>query len=281
MGKLAKNSTIMLRNRVRIPIMGFGTGDMEENEKKQVAVIREALDAGYRHFDTAYIYHSERAIGTALRESKISREDVFITSKVWDADVRRGPVAILNEFEESLRRLGTDYIDLYQIHWPVQGKLVEAWNVLENLYLTGRVRALGIGNVKRHHFMEIMSNCKVYPHVHQDEFTPYCTGDYIRHFDQYYNIVEETMMPLRRLTHEKPDGVLAELGKKYGKSLQQVVLRWNIQCKRVVIPKSVKPHRMRQNMDIFDFELTPEDMEKINALNYDGDINGDPDVTCI
>lgn len=281
MEKLTKDSTIMLRNRVRIPIVGFGTGDLEENEKKQVKIIREALDAGYRHFDTAHIYHSERAIGTALRESGISRDEVFITSKVWDASVRRGPIAILNEFEDSLRRLGTDYIDLYQIHWPVQGKLVEAWKVLEQLYLTGRVRSLGIGNVKRHHFMEIMANCQVYPHVHQDEFTPYCTGDYIRYFDNYYGIAEETMMPLRRLTHEKPDGVLAKIGEKYGKSLQQVVLRWNIQCGRVIIPKSSKPHRMRQNLDIFDFQLTQEDMGQINGLNYDGDINGDPDVTCI
>lgn len=280
MDDLNIHSTIELSNRVKVPVIGFGTGDMEEEEKKLVAIIRNAIEAGYRHFDTAFIYHSERALGTALAESGVARESVFITSKAWDADMRRGPIALLRSFEESLRRLRTDYIDLYLLHWPVQGKLCESWRVLEQLYYTGRVRALGISNAERHHFMEIMTECEVMPHVHQDEFSPYCMSNYVRAFDRHYGIQFEAMMPLQRLRHEPIDGVIGKMAEKYQKNMQQIILRWDIQHGIVPLPKATKPEHMRSNLDIFDFALSKEDMEKIDALNREAPINWDTNNFC-
>jgi diketogulonate reductase-like aldo/keto reductase len=278
MEKLTKDSVVELYNRVKVPIIGFGGGDIDENHEKQTMVIRNAIEAGYRHFDTAAIYHSERSIGEAIRESGIDREQFFITSKVWDADMRRGQVDILRSFEESLKRLQTDYIDLYLLHWPVTGKTVETWKTLELLYYTGRVRALGLSNVKRHHFVEIMRNCDVMPHVQQDEFSPWCMNNDVRKFDAFHGIRYEAMMPLKRLKYEKKDGVLGKIAGNHGKSLQQVVLRWILQHGIVALPKSQNPKRMRENLDVFDFSLSPEEMTKIDGLNFEGPINWDPDL---
>lgn len=278
MENLTKDSVVELYNRVKIPMIGFGGGDIDENHERQTNVIRNAIEAGYRHFDTAAIYHSERSIGEAIKESGIDREQFFITSKVWDADMRRGPVDILRSFEESLRRLQTDYIDLYLLHWPVTGKTVETWKTLELLYYTGRVRALGLSNVKRHHFVEIMRNCDVMPHVQQDEFSPYCMNNDVRKFDEFHGIRYEAMMPLKRLKYEKKDGVLGRIAESHGKSLQQVVLRWILQHGIVALPKSQNPKRMRENLDVFDFSLSSEEMAEISGLNFEGPINWDPDL---
>ena len=278
MKDLTKDSTIELYNRVKVPIIGFGAGDIDENHARQTKVIREAIDAGYRHFDTAAIYHSERSIGEAIRDSGIDRDQFFITSKLWDAAMRRGPIAMLNSFEESLRRLQTDYIDLYLLHWPVTGKIVDAWKVLEMLYYTGRVRALGLSNVKRHHFVEIMRNCDVMPHVQQDEFSPYCMMNDVRTFDEFHGIKYVAFMPLKRLQFEPEDGVIGQIAKAHGKSMHQVTLRWIIQHGVMAIPKSKSPKRMRDNLDIFDFELSDEEMARIDSLNFEGPINWDPDL---
>ncbi len=272
------NYTIELYNRVKMPIIGFGAGDLNENHVKQTDIILNAIEAGYRHFDTAAIYHSERSIAEAIKQSGIERDEFFITSKVWDADMRRGPIAVLNSFEESLRRLQTDYIDMYLLHWPVQGKIVDTWKVLEQLYYTGRVRSLGLSNVKRHHFVEIMRNCDVKPHVQQDEFSPYCMMNDMRRFCEFHNIKYVAFMPLKRLQFEPEDGVLGQIGKAHGKTMHQVTLRWIIQHGVAAIPKSKSMHRMRQNLDIFDFELSQEEMGRIDALNFEGPINWDPDL---
>ncbi|MDO5540256.1 MAG: aldo/keto reductase [Eubacteriales bacterium] len=278
MENLTKNTVVELYNRVKIPIIGFGGGDIDENHQKQTTVIRNAIEAGYRHFDTALIYHSERSIGEAIKESGIDREKFFITSKAWDADMRRGPVDILRGFEESLRRLGTDYIDLYLLHWPVTGKTVDTWRILELLYYTGKVRALGLSNVKRHHFVEIMRNCDVMPHVQQDEFSPYCMNNDGRKFDDFHGIKYEAMMPLKRLKYEKPDGIIGQIAEVHGKSIQQIVLRWIIQHGVVALPKSQNPKRMRENLEVFDFVLSEEEMARIDSLNFEGPINWDPDL---
>ena len=278
MDKLSMNSTIELYNRVKVPLIGFGAGDIDENHVSQTKVISEAIDAGYRRFDTAAIYHSERSISEAIKESGISRDEFFISSKVWDANMRRGPISILYSFEESLRRLDTDYLDIYYLHWPVQGKIVDTWKVLEPLYYTGRIRAIGLSNVKRHHFVEIMRNCDVMPHIQQDEFSPYCMMNDVRKFDEYYGIKYEAMMPLKRLQFEKKEGIIGQIAQKYGKSIQQVALRWIIQHDIPTVPKSRNPRRMRDNLDIFDFELTLEEIEKIDSLNFEGPINWDPDL---
>jgi diketogulonate reductase-like aldo/keto reductase len=278
MDKLNRNSTIELYNRVKVPIIGFGAGDIDENHARQTKIIREAIDAGYRRFDTAAIYHSERSIGEAIKDSGIDRDEFFLSSKVWDADMRRGPTAVLYSFEESLRRLGTDYIDLYFLHWPVQGKIVDTWKVLEQVYYTGRIRAIGLSNVKRHHFVEIMRNCDVMPHIQQDEFSPYCMMNDVRRFGEHYGIKYEAMMPLKRMQFETVEGVLGQIGEKHGKSIQQVTLRWIIQHGVAAIPKSKSPKRMRENLDIFDFELSPGEIARIDSLNFEGPLNWDPDL---
>lgn len=275
---LSMDSTIELYNRVKVPIIGYGAGDLNENHERQTAIIQDAIEAGYRHFDTAAIYHSERSIGEAIRESGIDRDRFFITSKVWDADMRRGPIAILKSFEESLRRLETDYIDMYLLHWPVTGKIVDTWKVLEQLYLTGRVRSIGLSNVKRHHFVQIMRNCDVMPHVQQDEFSPWCMMNDVRRFDQYHGIKYVAFMPLKRLQFETEDGVLGQIGKAHGKSLYQVTMRWILQHGIAALPKSKSPKRMRDNLDVFDFALTDQEMRTIDAMNFEGPINWDPDL---
>lgn len=276
--ELTKDSVIELYNRVRVPILGFGAGDIHENHVAQTEVIQNAIEAGYRHFDTAAIYHSERSIGEAIAQSGLDREEFFITSKVWDADMRRGPIAVLRSFEESLRRLQTDYIDCYLLHWPVQGKIVDTWKVLEQLYYTGRVRSLGLSNVKRHHFVEIMRNCEVMPHIQQDEFSPWCMMNDVRRFCAYYGIQYEAMMPLKRLQFETEEGVLGQIAKAHGRSIQQITLRWIVQHGIAAIPKSKSPRRMRENLNIFDFNLSDSEMSAIDGLNVEGPVNWDPDL---
>ena len=278
MAVLTPDSYVELRNCVKVPIIGFGTGDLQENEKKQVAIIREAIEAGYRHFDAGFIYHSERAIGTALRECEIDREDVFLTSKLWDADMRRGPISMLRSFEESLRRFNTDYLDLYLIHWPVQGKLCEAWRVLEQLYQLGKVRAIGISNAERHHIMQIMTECDITPHIHQNEFSPYCMMSYVRYFGECYDIKFEAMMPIQRLRYESSNSIIGKIADKYKKNMHQIVLRWDIQHGMITLPKSANPKHMRSNMDIFDFNLTENEMAEIDSLNREAPVNWDPNI---
>ncbi len=277
MKDINKDSYYELYNRVRMPVVGYGDAQGRTIDE-QVKNYLDAIAAGYRMFDTAFIYHSERALGIAIKESKIPREEFFIVSKMWDPAMRRGEVDMLRQFEESLKRLQTDYIDCYLLHWPVIGKIVDAWKTCEKFYYTGHVRSLGLSNVKRHHFVEIMRNCDVLPHVQEDEFSPWCMSNDVRRFDEFYGIRYISMMPLCRLKYESEDSVLNVIGKKYGKSMYQVVLRWNLQHGVCPLPTSHNSKRMRENLDFFDFELTKEEMDRIDALNFEGPVNWDPDL---
>lgn len=207
---------MQLRNGVKMPRFGFGTAEIAPTLAEQVTIIRNAIDVGYRLLDTAFIYHTERGVGQAIRESGIDRDEFFISTKIWNGEARRGKKAIIKSFEESLRRLGTDYVDLLILHWPIPGKVVDTWRVMEELYYSGRVRALGLSNVQRYHHLDIEQNCEIMAHVQQDSYNPFCRSLYQKIFCEAHGIAFEAMSPIERGAVMKiPE--LTEIGNKYGK----------------------------------------------------------------
>lgn len=274
MNKLNFQSTLQLRNGVKIPRFGFGTAEIAPTLKEQTSIIGDAIEVGYRLLDTAQIYHTERGVGEAIKASGIDRDDFFISTKIWNGEARRGKTAVLRSFEESLRRLQMDYIDLLILHWPVPGKLVDTWNVMEDLYRTGRVRALGLSNAERYQHLELIQNCEIMPHVQQDSFNPLCRNLYNKIFCDAHGIAFEAFSPILRGRISAAD-TIREIGEKYGKNPIQVTLRWDLQSGVITIPRTSSKAHMISNSDIFDFELTDEDMQRINALNREEDNNWD------
>jgi methylglyoxal/glyoxal reductase len=268
-------STTTLPNGVKMPWLGLGVFKVEDGSEV-VNSVKTALEVGYRSIDTAAIYGNEEGVGKAIAESTVPREELFITTKVWNAN--HGYEATLAAFDVSLEKLGLDYLDLYLIHWPLpsQGKFVETWKALEKLYKDGRVRAIGVSNFKVHHLEEIIANCEIIPMVNQVEYHPRFNQRELHDFCKRHGIQLEAWSPLMQGgLLEEPD--LVEIAKKYNKSTAQIIIRWDLQTGVVTIPKSVKPHRIAENADVFDFELSQEDMEKINALNQDQRMFADPD----
>ncbi|KJD46726.1 aldo/keto reductase [Paenibacillus terrae] len=270
-------STTTLHNGVHMPWFGIGVFKVEEGSEL-VDAIKTAVKHGYRSIDTAAAYANEnsvgQAIGEALQENNLSREDLFVTSKVWNADL--GYEETRAAYEVSLDKLGLDYLDLYLIHWPVQGKYKEAWRALESLYKEGRIKAIGVSNFQIHHLEDLMKDAEITPMVNQVEFHPQLTQTELLQFCQKNNIQMEAWSPLMQgqlLDH----AVLQDIATKYGKSVAQVILRWDVQQGVVTIPKSTKAHRIVENADIFDFELTQEDMDRIQALNANHRVGPDPD----
>ena len=198
MEKLNFQSTIQLRNGVKMPLFGFGTAEIAPTLMEQISIIGDAIDVGYRLLDTAQIYHTERGVGEAIKNSGIDRDDFFISTKIWNGEARRGKTAILRAFEESLRRLNTEYVDLLILHWPVPGKIVETWKVMEDLYYSGKVRALGLSNVERYQHLELIQNCDIMPHVQQDSFNPLCRNLYNKIFCDSHGIAFEAFSPILR-----------------------------------------------------------------------------------
>ena len=276
MGELTINSTIMLNNRVEMPLLGFGAAEIAPWTNQQEKIVRYAIDAGYRLIDTAIAYQTEHGVGAAVRSSGIPREEFFITTKVPSASVRRGTKDIVRCFEQSLRNLKMDYVDLYLIHWPPQGKTMDGWRALEQIYYTGRVRAIGMSNLNRRHWLDIMANCEVMPHVQQDEFHPLRMNEYNRIFCERYKIHFEAFLPVCRglLKDHKMINVLAE---KYNKSTFQIILRWDLQHGVTAIPRSSNQAHIISNADLYDFEISEEDMKKIDALNVEAQMNRDMD----
>ncbi|WP_134701042.1 aldo/keto reductase [Ammoniphilus sp. YIM 78166] len=268
-------STTTLHNGVKMPWVGLGVFKVTDGEEV-VHSVKAALEAGYRSIDTAAIYGNEEGVGRAIAESNIPREELFITTKVWNAN--QGYETTLAAFDESMEKLGLDYLDLYLIHWPLpsHGKYVETWKALEKLYKDGRVRAIGVSNFKIHHLEDIMANCEMIPMVNQVEYHPRFNQRELHDFCKKHGIQLEAWSPLMQ-GGLLEDPTLVEIAKKYNKSTAQVIIRWDIQTGVVTIPKSVKPHRIAENADVFDFELTPEDMDQINALNQDKRMFADPD----
>ncbi|HZH61787.1 MAG TPA: aldo/keto reductase [Metabacillus sp.] len=269
------NSTTTLHNGVKMPWIGLGVFKVQDGEEV-VNSIKAALEFGYRSIDTAAIYKNEEGVGRAIAESNVPREELFITTKVWNTN--HGYESTLKAFDDSMEKLGLDYLDLYLIHWPLpsQGKYVETWKALEKLYKDGRIRAIGVSNFKIHHLEEIIANCEIKPMVNQVEYHPRFNQRELHAFCKENDIQLEAWSPLMQ-GGLLDDPVLVKIAEKYNKSTAQIILRWDLQTEVVTIPKSTKPHRIAENANIFDFELSQEDMDKINGLNQDKRMFADPD----
>ncbi|WP_213589354.1 aldo/keto reductase [Paenibacillus sp. FSL W8-0186] len=266
-----------LHNGVKMPWFGIGVFKVEEGPEL-VHAVKTAIKYGYRSVDTAAIYENEEGVGQGIREGMreagISREDLFVTSKVWNTDL--GYESAIAAYETSLKKLGLEYLDLYLIHWPVEGKYKDAWRALETLYKEGRVKAIGVSNFQIHHLEDLMKEAEIKPMVNQVEYHPRLTQKELQSFCQEHGIQLEAWSPLMQgqlLDHQ----VLKEIADKYGKSIAQVILRWDLQNGVVTIPKSTKEHRIIENATVFDFELTDEDMKRINELNQNYRVGPDPD----
>lgn len=255
-----------------MPWFGLGVWQTPDGEAVEQA-IQYALDAGYRHIDTAAIYGNEAGVGNAIKRSGLPREDLFITTKLWNSE--QGYDSTLRAFEESLKRLQLDYVDLYLIHWPVKGKYIETWKAFETLYKEGRVKSIGVSNFQVHHLKDILEHGTIVPAVNQVEFHPLLTQTELRAFCKEHGIQLEAWSPLMQGHLDLP--VLQELAKHYGKTPAQIVLRWDLQHEVVTIPKSVRQARIVENAGIFDFELSEEDMAKLDSLNQNKRFGADPD----
>lgn len=273
MGK-SLQGTVLLHNGVKMPYFGLGVYKVEEGNEV-IDSVKTALEVGYRAIDTAALYENEEGVGKAIKESGIPRKEIFVTTKVWNTD--HGYEKTLKAFDKSISKLGLDYVDLYLIHWPGKDTFIDTWRALEKLYRDGRVRAIGVSNFKPHHLQTLMEHSEEKPVINQVELHPYFQQKDLREFCKQHDIVVEAWSPLGR-GQVLDDPVLAEIGKKYGKTPAQVTLRWHLQNDIVIIPKSVTPSRIKENADIFDFELTAEDMEQIDQLDKNTRLFKDPDL---
>lgn len=267
-------SKAVLNNGVKMPVLGLGTF-RADNGSEAYNAVKYALEAGYRHIDTAAVYGNEESVGEAIRDSKIPREELFITTKLWNEEMRKSNQR--RAAEESLKRLGLSYVDLYLIHWPVKGKYVESWLELEKLYADGLTRAIGVSNFHIHHLEDVLKVCKIVPAVNQVECHPYLTHEELADYCKGKGILFEPWSPLAS-GKALGDPVLNAIGEKYNKNAAQVILRWGLQRGFVNIPKSTHKERIVSNADLFDFELTPEDMARIYGLNKNMRVGADPET---
>ena len=267
---------IMLNDGQTIPQFGFGVFQIPPEQTAEAT--SAALRAGYRHIDTAQMYRNEAAVGAAIRDSGVARSEVFITSKLSNA--AHLPADARKTFGNSLSALGTDYVDLFLIHWPLptryDGDFISTWRTLEEFYRDGRARSIGVSNFQPHHLRRIHQECEITPAVDQIEIHPYFTQDDVREFCAEHQIAIEAWSPIAQ-GKVLDDPTITEIAARYGKTPAQVVLRWQIERGDIVFPKSVTPARIRENIDIFDFELSGEDVEAISALNRNERSGADPD----
>lgn len=270
MNKLVK----VLSNGVEIPVIGFGTFKIPEGEDV-IAAVSSALELGYRHIDTAAIYKNERGVGEAIRMSGLDRSSIFLTTKVWNDD--RGYEQTLAAFEASIDRLGVDYLDLYLIHWPKEREQNrETWRALEQLYRDGRVRSIGVSNFKEHHLSDLLEYATIKPMVNQVEFHPLLQQTALHEYCYGEQIELEAWSPLMQGdVNACPE--VAMLADVYDKSPAQIILRWHVQKGIITLPKTVTPARMKENLAVFDFSLSHEDMYLMNKLNREKRIGPDPD----
>lgn len=280
---MSLTSTYTLNNGVKIPQVGFGTWQTPDGQVAEESVLK-ALEVGYRHIDTAQGYHNEESIGEGLRKSGIPRAEIFLTTKLWNSNHTKELVQ--SSFAESLKKLQTDYVDLFLIHWPNpvmyrdnwQKANAETWAAMEELYAAGKIKALGVSNFMIHHLEELAKTAKVMPAVNQVFLAPGEEQATLAAYCQEHNIILEAYSPLGtgRIFNVPEMQALAE---KYNKSIAQIALRWSLQHGFLPLPKSVTPSRIQENSEIFDFELAPEDMALINALDGVVGKQKDPDTT--
>ena len=269
---------VTLNNGIKMPMLGYGVFRVENDQA--VDTVKVAIESGYRSIDTAAIYGNEKAVGQAIKESGVKREDIFLTTKLWNEVQRTGCPE--TAFAQSLEDLGVDYVDLYLIHWPVKSRYVDTWLAMEKIYESGRAKAIGVSNFHPHHLQDISKVWSVVPAINQVELHPYLTQKPLLEACKAHGITPQSWGPLggstpgnkeQLLDHE----VLGKIAAKYGKSPAQVILRWNLDLGIVCIPKSVTPSRIRENIDVFDFALTPEEIAAIDGLNKNQRFGADPD----
>ncbi|MFJ8864148.1 aldo/keto reductase [Streptomyces sp. NPDC102473] len=267
--------TVTLNNGVTIPQLGFGVFQVPDDET--TTAVAAALEAGYRSIDTAAVYGNEAGVGRALAESGLTREELFVTTKVWNAD--QGYDATLAAFDASLAKLGLDHVDLYLIHWPTPARdlYADTWRALEKLRADGRIRAAGVSNFQPAHLRRLRQESSLVPAVNQVELHPGLQQSELRAVHAEYGIATEAWSPLAQGAL-LDDQLLVSLAERHGKSPAQVVLRWHLQLGNVVIPKSVTPARIRQNIDVFDFALSTADMDAIAGLDRGMRTGPDPDT---
>jgi 2,5-diketo-D-gluconate reductase A len=263
-----------LNNGIEMPQIGFGVFRIPERET--VSAVLASIEAGYRSIDTASLYGNEAAVGRAISSCGLTREEIFVTTKLWNDD--QGYESTFAAFDKSLERLGVEYVDLYLIHWPAptKGAYLDTWRAFEEIYARGRARAIGVSNFQPWHLQPIIDRGRVVPAVNQVELHPAFQQEAVRSFNRTHGIATEAWSPLARgdvLT----DPIVAELSAKYEKTPAQIILRWHIELGNVVIPKSVRPSRMRENIDIFDFSLSAEDLATMAGLEHGARTGPDPD----
>jgi 2,5-diketo-D-gluconate reductase A len=264
---------LTLRDGVEIPQLGFGVFQVPPEDTQRV--VEDALEAGYRHIDTAAAYRNERGVGAAVAAAGIPREEVFVTTKLWNS--QQGFDSTLGACEKSLARLGFDYVDLYLIHWPVptEGRALDTWRAFERLYEEGRSRTIGVSNFRIEDLEQLEREAETQPTVNQIELHPHFPQADLRAWHGEHGIATEAWSPLAQgelLVNE----AVAAVAARHGKTPAQAILRWHLQLGNVVIPKSVTPARIRENFDLFDFELSDEDMAELGALDVGQRIGPDP-----
>jgi diketogulonate reductase-like aldo/keto reductase len=268
------NTRISLNNGVEIPVVGLGVYQSPIGEVTRNAV-RYALDAGYRHIDTARVYRNEPDVGIAVAESGIPREEIFITTKLWNAD--QGYEPTLAACEKSLERMNLDYVDLYLIHWPVEGLRLESWRAMGKLLSEGRCRAIGVSNYMVHHLEELLENSEIVPAINQIEMSPF---NYLMRIEtiklcRERDIKIEAYSPLTQ-GQKLGDRRLVDIASKYNKTAAQILIRWSLQKDFIVLPKSVHQNRIIENAAVYDFIISAEDIEILDGLNENLATGWDP-----
>ncbi|MGA4517344.1 aldo/keto reductase [Solibacillus silvestris] len=267
------HSTKKLANGAEMPYLGLGVYKMTDRDETLEA-IEAALDLGYRAIDTAALYYNEEEVGEAIRHSPVPREDLFVTTKVWNSD--QGYDNTLRAFETSLKKLDMDYVDLYLTHWPVEHKYVDTYRAIERLYDEKLIRVTGVSNHHEHHLKTILATCNVAPMVNQIEAHPYLTQEPLRAFCEQQQIAVTAWSPLGR-GKVLNDETIIRIADEYNVSPAQIILRWHLQNDVIIIPKSVTASRIKENSELYHFELTNETMQQLNALNRNERFGQNPD----
>ena len=262
-----------------MPSIGLGVYKITDDEMNEV--INTAIEAGYRAFDTAYFYGNEQSLGQALKQTTVDREDLFITSKLWND--YQGYDSTIQYFNQSLENLGLEYLDLFLIHWPCEenGLFIESYKALETLYHEGKVKAIGVCNFKQHHLEKLMQETEIVPQINQIELHPYFNQQELQDYCDHHDIKVTAWMPLMRNKGLLDDPVITDMAKRYHKTAAQIVLRWHLAHNRIIIPKSKTPSRIHENYNILDFNLELTDVAQIDSLNRNDRQGKDPDEVAI
>jgi 2,5-diketo-D-gluconate reductase A len=273
---MADQPTVTLNDGTQMPQLGFGVFQVPNEET--AAAVSAAFEAGYRAIDTAAMYRNEEGVAKAIADSGIPRDELFITTKLNNDG--HGYDDAMRAFEASRTRLGLDYVDLYLIHWPLpaQDRYVDTWRAFEKLRSDGLARSIGVSNFQPAHLQRLLDETDVVPALNQIELHPYLTQEALRAFDAEHGIATEAWSPIAKGGELLSDPAITSLAEKYGKTPAQIVIRWHLQLGNVVIPKSVTPARIKENIDVFDFELADDDVTSISELNRDERTGPDPDM---